>query len=134
METAIVILLGLTVGMLGFIAGATVSRRRDSSQPDAPVTRTLENLSARLVERPDVQPDFWPWTQLLNSAANRQEIVQELMKSRENEDGSLSEQVRFLACAQVATLGLLVESLERDAQVVRPTVEERELELESAVS
>lgn len=114
MEASIVILLGLIVGMLGFIAGVAVTRRMDPSQPGAAENNTLETLSARLVERTVAQPDFWPWTQLLDRTADRRVIVERLMQSRENESESLAEQVRFLACAQVATIGLLVESLDRE--------------------
>lgn len=125
MDTTIAILLALIVGMLGFVAGMMVSRRPDPSRPDAAVSGTLETLSARLVEPPVAQPDFFPWTQLLNSEADRGAVVEEMMRARATDGGSLIEQVRFLACAQMATNALLVELVEWERS--RATTTEPEL-------
>lgn len=63
-------------------------------------------------ERPDAQPDFWPWTSLLESKDDRLKILLEAIKSRASADEPLIEHVRFMTCAQMATIGLLIEMLE----------------------
>lgn len=71
---------------------------------------TLESLNTRLV---GTQPDFFPWTGFLDAKTERRKLVEKLMQSQTNGDGSFADQLRSSMCAQAAMIGLLVELLDR---------------------